>query len=50
MEETDAKVALEATNLLTERRLGDVKTPRRSTEVQLFRDRDEIAEVPKFHG
>jgi hypothetical protein len=50
MEETDAEVALEPTNLLTERRLRHVKAPRGSTEVQLFRHGDEIAEVPKFHG
>jgi hypothetical protein len=50
MEQADAEVILEATNLLTARRLGVLKAPRGSTEVQLFRDRDKIAEVPKFHG
>jgi hypothetical protein len=50
MEEADAEFMLEATNLLTERRLRDVKAPGSSTEVQFFRHRDEIAEVPKFHG
>jgi hypothetical protein len=50
MEEADAEFMLEATNLLTERRLRDVKAPGGSTEVQFFRHRDEIAEVPKFHG
>src|SRR5437016_3836029 len=49
MEETDPEVALETTNLLTERRLRDMKAPRRSTEVQLLRDGDEVAKVTKFH-
>jgi hypothetical protein len=50
IEEADAEVTLEATNLLTERRLRDVKTLRGSTEVQLFRDGDEVAKVPKLHA
>jgi len=50
MEETDAEVALEPANLLTERRLRDMKAPRRSTEVQLFCDGDEVAKVTKFHA
>ena len=50
MEEADAEVTLEATNLLTERRLRDVKTLRGSTEMQFFRHGDEIAEAPKLHA
>jgi hypothetical protein len=46
MEESEPELALEATNLLTERRLGDMQAPRRSSEVQVFRDGDEIAKVP----
>jgi hypothetical protein len=49
-EETDSEVALETTNLLTERRLCDMKARRRSTEVQFFRDGDEIPKMSKFHG
>jgi UDP:flavonoid glycosyltransferase YjiC (YdhE family) len=50
MEETHSEVALEPTNLLTERRLGNMQAPRRSTEVQLFRDGDEVAKVTKLHA
>ncbi len=50
MQETDPELALETTNLMTQRWLCDMKAPCRSTEVQLFRDGDEIAEVAKFHG
>jgi hypothetical protein len=49
LEETDAELPLEATDLLTERRLRDVKALRGSTEVQLFRDGDEVPEVAKLH-
>ena len=49
MEEPDAEVLLEATDLLTERGLRDVKALRGSAEVQLFRDGYEVAEVAKFH-
>jgi len=50
MEEADAEVTLEATNLLTERRLRDVKALCGAAEVQLFRHGQEIAEVTKLHG
>jgi hypothetical protein len=49
MEEADAEVLLEAADLLTERRLRDVKALRGSTEVQLFRDGDEVPEVAELH-
>jgi len=49
MEEADAEVLLETTDLLTQRRLRDVKALRGSTEVQLFRDGNEVAEMAKLH-
>jgi hypothetical protein len=49
IEETHAEFPLEATNLLTQWRLRDVQALRGSTEVQLVRDRDEIAEMTKLH-
>jgi len=50
MKETDSQVALETTNLLTQRRLCNMQAPRRSTEVQLLRDGDEVPKVPKLHA
>src|SRR6266540_1931573 len=49
MEETDAELALEVADLLTERRLRDVQALRGSTEMQLFGDRHEVPEVTKLH-
>jgi hypothetical protein len=43
VEEGDAEIAFEHTDLLTQRRLGDVKPPRRPPEVALFRDGDEVS-------
>jgi hypothetical protein len=39
---------LELPDLLAQRRLRDVKPPRRPAEVQLLRDGDEVAEVAKL--
>jgi len=49
IEEAHAEFPFEATNLLTQWRLRDVQALRGSTEVQLFRDSEEIAEVTKLH-
>ncbi len=49
MEEGNAKIAFERTNLLTQRWLRDVKALRGSTEVTLFRDGDEVSEVSELH-
>jgi hypothetical protein len=49
IEEAHAEFLLEATNLLTQWRLRDVQALRGSTEVQLVRDSDEIAEMTKLH-
>ena len=49
IEETHAEFPLEATNLLTQWWLRDVQALRGSTEVQLVRDSDEIAEMTKLH-
>jgi hypothetical protein len=49
IEEANAEFPLEATNLLTQWRLRDVQALRGATEVQLFRDSEEIAEMTKLH-
>jgi hypothetical protein len=49
MEERNAEIPFEDTDLLAQRWLRDVKTPRGSTEVALFRHGDEVPEVPEFH-
>lgn len=49
VEEAKVEFPFEATNLLTEWRLRDVEALCGSTEVQLFRDSDEIAEMTKLH-
>jgi hypothetical protein len=43
VEEANAELALEATDLLTERGLSDVQSRRGATEVQLFGDCNEVA-------
>jgi hypothetical protein len=45
IEEADAEVTLETANLLTEWWLRDVQAFRGATEMQLFRDGHEVAEV-----
>ena len=45
MEECNAEIPFEYTDLLAQRRLRDVKAARRATEVPLFRDGDEVSEV-----
>ncbi len=45
MKEADAEILLQAPDLLTERRLRDVKSLGGPPEVELFRDSDEVPEV-----
>jgi hypothetical protein len=49
-EEGGAELALEIADLPAERRLGDVQSRGRVTEVQLLGDGDEVAEVAQLHG
>lgn len=49
IEEQRANFALEVANLPAERWLRDVEALRRSPEMELLRDRDEIAKVPELH-
>lgn len=49
IEEPHAQVLFEPTDLLTEGRLCDVNALRGSTEVEFFRNRDEVPEVTKLH-
>ena len=41
--------ALQAADLLAQRRLGDVERLRRAREVPVPRDRDEVFELPEVH-
>ena len=50
MKQVDPQFLLQATDLLAERRLGDVKASRGSAEVQHVGHGDEVPEVPEFHG
>ena len=49
VEEIDAQLALEVLNLMGQRGLRDVELLRGSPEVELIGDRNEVAQVPKFH-
>jgi hypothetical protein len=49
MEERNAEIPFQYTDLLAQRWLRDVKAARGSTEVALFRHGDEVPEVPKLH-
>lgn len=49
IEERQAKLALETANLLTQRRLGDDQPLGGAREMELLGDRDEIAQMPRFH-
>ena len=49
VEERDAELGFELSDLLTERRLGHAQTQCRPAEVQLLGDGHEISEVPKLH-
>jgi hypothetical protein len=49
VEQTDAELLLEFTNLLANRRLGDVQPFGRAAEVQLLGYRDEVPEVTELH-
>jgi hypothetical protein len=50
VEEDLAQLALEATDLGADRRLGDQHAPRGSSEMALVRDRDKVRELPQFHN
>src|SRR6185503_6945143 len=50
MEQFDAEFILELPDLLTERRLTDVKTLRRLSEVQAVGNGNGVAEVAQFHS
>lgn len=46
----NAKVIFQLPDLAAQRRLRHVKLLRRFAEVQIFSDREEISDVPQFHG
>jgi hypothetical protein len=50
MKEFDAELLFELPDLLTERRLADMKTLRRLSEVQAVGDGDGVAEMTEFHS
>ena len=50
LSEREADLVLKATDLLGERRLGDVLTGRGSREALLLRERHEIAQLAQFHN
>jgi hypothetical protein len=50
MEQVDAELAFELSDLLAERRLRHVQARRGAAEVQLLRDGQEVAEVAELHG
>jgi hypothetical protein len=49
-QELDTDGALELQDLLRETRLGDMEAFRRSPEVKLFGDRDEVPELTEIYG
>jgi hypothetical protein len=49
VEEPDPELLLELANLLAERRLADVQALGRPPEMQVFRDGDDVAQVPELH-
>jgi hypothetical protein len=48
--EIHLELAFEVSNLLAQGRLGGVQPARRMSEMELFRDRDEISKMAKLHG
>src|SRR6266446_5928535 len=50
LEQRDLKLSLELHDPLAQRRLRHVETIRRSREVQLLGDGDEVPKVAQFHG
>ena len=50
LQQLDPDVTFKPTNLLAERRLRGAEPRRGAREVQLFRDRHEVAQVTQFHG
>jgi hypothetical protein len=48
-EQHEAKFGFEAANLLTQRRLRDEQPLRRTAEVHLGSNRDEVAQMPQLH-
>src|SRR3954451_9931147 len=50
VEQPHAELLLELADLLADRGLGDVEAIRRTAEVQLLRDRDEVPQVTEFHA
>jgi len=48
LEQLNSELSLESLDLQTQRRLRNPELPRRSAEVKLFGDGDEVAEVPQF--
>ena len=49
LDEREADLLLEPPDLLRQRRLGDVLARRRAREVLLVGERDEVAQLAKFH-
>jgi len=49
IEQRDANLHLELANLLAERRLRRVQSGRGAREIQFFRDRHEVPQMPQLH-
>ena len=49
LDQGEPDLLLEPADLLGERGLGDVLARRRPREVPLIGERDEVAQLPKFH-
>ena len=50
LQQLDSDLTFKPANLLAERRLRGAEPRRGAREVQLFRDRHEVAQVTQFHG
>jgi len=50
VQQCDAQARFQPAYLLTQGRLRDVQARSSAREVQLFRDRDEIAQITQFHN
>ena len=48
-QQREPELVLERADLLAQRRLGDVQALGGAAEVQLLRDRDEVAKLAQFH-
>ena len=48
-QQIDFELGFEIPNLLAQGRLGGVQAVRGAAEVEIFRDRDEVAKVPQLH-